>query len=104
MIWSWIESNGKRHDNMLVPQMEYMVELFKKHFQTVEIVEYANGFYWGILAGKKKRLFETIYSQLTSESLLLATQSNKTLTANLRPTQPSNFLKKFVRKLLRFPS
>ncbi|BAY61814.1 methyltransferase, UbiE/COQ5 family protein [Calothrix brevissima NIES-22] len=96
VIWSWIESNGKRHDNMLVPQMEYMVEMFKKHFSTVEIVEYANGFYWGILAAKKERQFTNICSELTSEST--------TPTANLSPTQYSNFLNKFIRKLFHLRS
>jgi SAM-dependent methyltransferase len=106
VIWSWIEASGKRHDNMLVPQMEYMVELFKKHFQSVEIVEYANGYYWGILAAKKERLFDTICSQFTTESLLITTETNQTPVDNLplAPARPVNFLKRFVQKLLNLNS
>ncbi|AFZ59054.1 class I SAM-dependent methyltransferase [Anabaena cylindrica FACHB-243] len=106
VIWSWIEASGKRHDNMLVPQMEYMVELFKKYFQSVEIVEYANGYYWGILAAKKERLFDTICSQFTTESLHVTTEKNETLVDNLplAPARPANFLKRFVHKFLNLNS
>jgi SAM-dependent methyltransferase len=54
VTWSWIQPNGKRHDNMLVPQKEYMLEIFQKHFATVEHIEYANGYYRGIIARKTK--------------------------------------------------
>lgn len=41
VIWSWIdEESGKQHLNLLAPQLEYMLSLFKKHFGQVEIVEY----------------------------------------------------------------
>ncbi|MEG4353287.1 tetratricopeptide repeat protein [Microcoleus sp. LAD1_D3] len=41
VIWSWIdERSGKQHFNMLAPQMEYMLALFKKYFQQVEFIEY----------------------------------------------------------------
>jgi SAM-dependent methyltransferase len=106
VIWSWIEASGKRHDNMLVPQMEYMVELFKKHFQTVEIVEYVNGYNWGILAAKKERRFESIHAQFTAESLPITTGSNETPADNLplAPARPANFLKQFVSKLFNLGS
>jgi SAM-dependent methyltransferase len=100
IMWSWIQANGKRHDNMLVPQIEYMIELFKKHFQTVEIVEYTKGFYYGILACKQEREFETIRSQFTTESQLITTGSNETPAGNLPSARPSNFLKRFLGKLL----
>lgn len=54
VLWSWIEASGKRHDNMLVPQIEYMVEMFKNHFEFVEVREYADGYYRAIIARKKK--------------------------------------------------
>jgi len=40
VTWSWIEASGKRHDNMVAPQMDYMVGLFSEFFATVEIVSY----------------------------------------------------------------
>ncbi len=41
IIWSWKdEKSGKQHLNLLGPQVEYMVNLFKKHFEQVEILEY----------------------------------------------------------------
>jgi 4-hydroxybenzoate polyprenyltransferase len=41
VIWSWIdEESGKQHLNMLAPQLEYMIALFSKHFEQVEVIEY----------------------------------------------------------------
>ena len=41
VIWSWIdEESGKQHLNMLAPQLEYMLALFSKHFEQVEVIEY----------------------------------------------------------------
>jgi SAM-dependent methyltransferase len=40
VTWSWIESSGKRHDNMVAPTMDYMVSLFKEYFDTVDVVRY----------------------------------------------------------------
>ena len=41
VIWSWIDEKfGKRHLNMLAPQLEYMFALFERHFEHVEIIEY----------------------------------------------------------------
>jgi tetratricopeptide (TPR) repeat protein/4-hydroxybenzoate polyprenyltransferase len=41
VIWSWIdEEAGKQHLNMLAPQLEYMLTLFSKHFEQVEVIEY----------------------------------------------------------------
>ena len=40
VTWSWIEASGKRHDDMVAPQMDYMVGLFSEYFDTVEVVTY----------------------------------------------------------------
>ena len=41
VIWSWIDEElGKQHLNMLAPQLEYMVALFSKYFNQVEVIEY----------------------------------------------------------------
>jgi ubiquinone/menaquinone biosynthesis C-methylase UbiE len=52
VMWSWIEPSGKRHDNMLVPQVDYMVEMFRTRFSSVEVREYAEGYYRAIIAIK----------------------------------------------------
>lgn len=57
VLWSWIEAIGKRHDNMLVSQIEYMVDIFETYFEFVEVLEYAGGYYRAILAIKKKYKF-----------------------------------------------
>jgi len=41
VIWSWIDEEAEKHHlNLLAPQVEYMVSIFKKHFEQVEIIEY----------------------------------------------------------------
>ncbi|HIK19199.1 MAG TPA: tetratricopeptide repeat protein [Leptolyngbyaceae cyanobacterium M33_DOE_097] len=40
IIWSWTENVEKLHLNLLAPQLEYMVALFKKYFEQVEIIDY----------------------------------------------------------------
>jgi len=41
VIWSWIDEElGKQHLNMLAPQLEYMLALFSKYFNQVEVFEY----------------------------------------------------------------
>ena len=41
VIWSWIDEEAEKHHlNLLAPQLEYMVGIFKKHFEQVEIIEY----------------------------------------------------------------
>jgi ubiquinone/menaquinone biosynthesis C-methylase UbiE len=39
ITWSWIQENGKRHDDMVSPQVEHMVLMFKEFFHDVEIIE-----------------------------------------------------------------
>jgi len=61
VTWSWIEESGKRHDNMVAPQLEHMVVMFREFFKSVEIVTYPlSRRRWGpkrkaILARGKKR-------------------------------------------------
>lgn len=40
VTWSWIEASGKRHDDMVAPQMDYMVGLFSEYFEAVKVVIY----------------------------------------------------------------
>ena len=40
VIWSWIEESGKRHENMVAPQIEHMVAMFREHFGVVEVIDY----------------------------------------------------------------
>jgi SAM-dependent methyltransferase len=54
VTWSWIQPNGKRHEHMLVPQVEQMVEMFEKRFQSVEVIEYIQYSFRGIIARKQK--------------------------------------------------
>ena len=37
--WTWAQQNGKRHDDMISPQVEYMVEMFEQFFTEVTVVE-----------------------------------------------------------------
>jgi SAM-dependent methyltransferase len=61
VTWTWIEESGKRHDNMVAPQIEHMVAMFQEFFDTVEIMTYPlSRRRWGpkrkaILAKGKKR-------------------------------------------------
>jgi len=53
-FWSYIEPNGKVHKEMLVPHMQKMKEYFLLYFKHVEIIEYASGYYNGIIASDKQ--------------------------------------------------
>ncbi|MBD2451337.1 tetratricopeptide repeat protein [Nostoc sp. FACHB-152] len=59
VIWSWIdEEAGKQHLNMFAPQVEYLLALFKKHFELVEIIEYPlfkGGIRKAVVARNKKQ-------------------------------------------------
>jgi SAM-dependent methyltransferase len=72
VTWSWIEASGKRHDNMLVPQPEYLVEMFRRQFPTVEIVEYSAGWHRAILASKTPRQFDDIKALFPPQEPLAA--------------------------------
>jgi SAM-dependent methyltransferase len=39
ITWTWIQENGKRHDNVISPQVEHMVLMFKEFFHEVEVIE-----------------------------------------------------------------
>jgi len=66
MVWSWTEANSEGCD-IPPPPIKYIVELFQKHFKTVEIIEYTKDF-WGILASKKERNFDNIKSQFKRDT------------------------------------
>jgi len=36
VIWSWSEESGKQHPNLLAPQVEHMVAMFREHFRAVD--------------------------------------------------------------------
>ncbi|MCT7958963.1 phytanoyl-CoA dioxygenase family protein [Laspinema palackyanum] len=59
VIWTWIdERTGNRHENMIAPQLEYMVSLFEKYFDRVEVIEYSasvNSERKAIIARQKKQ-------------------------------------------------
>jgi len=40
VIWTWIEESGKQHRNILAPHVDHMVELFREHFDSVEVINY----------------------------------------------------------------
>ena len=39
ITWTWIQENGKRHDDVISPQVEHLVGMFEDHFASVEVVE-----------------------------------------------------------------
>jgi len=43
VTWSWTEESGKQHQNMIAPQIEHMVTMFKEFFRAVEVIEYPLG-------------------------------------------------------------
>ncbi len=61
VIWTWIEESGKRHENMVAPQIEHMVAMFKEYFNVVNVIAYplSRRRWWGrkrkaIIARAKK--------------------------------------------------
>lgn len=40
VTWTWDLGDGKVHRNLVAPHVEYMVELFQRHFASVEVVTY----------------------------------------------------------------
>lgn len=45
--------------------MEVMIKMFNKYFQSVELIEYANGYYKGILATKNQQDLSTLISNFS---------------------------------------
>lgn len=39
ITWTYIQDNGKRHDDVVSPQVEHMVSMFEEHFDDVRVVE-----------------------------------------------------------------
>ena len=45
ILWSYIEDDGRKvHAQMLAPNVEYMVEQFRRYFEQVEVVRYPPAF------------------------------------------------------------
>jgi SAM-dependent methyltransferase len=40
VTWTWTEESGKRHENMVAPHPEQMLEMFRQHFREVSLVSY----------------------------------------------------------------
>jgi hypothetical protein len=40
VVWSWIEESGKQHQDMIAPQIEHVVSMFKECFDVVDVIEY----------------------------------------------------------------
>jgi hypothetical protein len=47
VTWTWIERSGKRHQDMVAPATEVMVEMFERYFDTVKLVRYPSPRWWG---------------------------------------------------------
>ena len=39
ITWTWIQPNGKRHDEVVSPQVEHVAAMFRQYFDVVRIVE-----------------------------------------------------------------
>ena len=37
IVWTWIQENGYRHDNVVSPQVEHVTGMFEQHFHTVTV-------------------------------------------------------------------
>jgi SAM-dependent methyltransferase len=46
VTWDWIEESGRRHRNMIAPQVEHMVSLFEVYFGSVDMIEYPKSDDW----------------------------------------------------------
>ncbi|QIR37177.1 tetratricopeptide repeat protein [Tolypothrix sp. PCC 7910] len=71
VIWSWIdEESRKQHLNLLAPQLEYMLALFKKHFEQVEIIEYPlfKGSQRKAIVARSKKQKHTLEAEVVGES------------------------------------
>jgi len=61
VTWTWSESSGKHHPDMVAPQVDAMVAMFAEHFDVVELVPYPRFKWWSprrrkaLLARAKKR-------------------------------------------------
>ncbi|MHC5823517.1 MAG: UbiA family prenyltransferase, partial [Nostoc sp.] len=71
VIWSWIDEEAEKHHlDLLAPQVEYMVNLFKKNFEQVEVIEYSSfgeGERKAIVA-RSKRQKDTLETKIAVES------------------------------------
>jgi hypothetical protein len=52
ITWSYVEPDG-RHEHLVTPHLEYLLEQFRRHFESIEVVTYPST-RPGIIASKKK--------------------------------------------------
>lgn len=61
VTWTWSESSGKQHPDMVAPPVDSMVAMFAEHFDVVEVIPYPRFKWWSrgrrraVLARAKKR-------------------------------------------------
>ena len=61
ITWTWIQENGKRHDEVVSPQVDHVVAMFRQYFEEVDVIEGpldSIGEGWrvqDVLVAKKKR-------------------------------------------------
>ena len=53
LIWSWVSPDGARHEDMVAPQLPWMVDRFARHFETVEVYRWPA---WTPGAGRRKAI------------------------------------------------
>jgi SAM-dependent methyltransferase len=54
ITWSYVEPDA-RHEHLVTPHLEYLLEQFRRHFESIEVVTYPST-RPGIIASKKKGL------------------------------------------------
>jgi SAM-dependent methyltransferase len=46
VTWTWEEPTGERHMNLVAPPIEHMTSVFRRHFDSVELVDYPPARWW----------------------------------------------------------
>jgi SAM-dependent methyltransferase len=44
VLWSWRESNGREHKDLVAPQLQRMVNIFAEHFEDIEVRRWPSTF------------------------------------------------------------
>jgi SAM-dependent methyltransferase len=104
ITWTYIDENGKRHDDVVSPQVEHMVVMFREFFHEVEIVEGPLdqiGEGWrvqDILIARKKKNKNTIDHVLNFPLDILQDEHKKDEKA--KPEKANSMVTKFISKIL----
>jgi SAM-dependent methyltransferase len=46
VTWTWEEPTGERHVNVVAPPIDHMMSVFRRHFDSVELVDYPPRRWW----------------------------------------------------------